>query len=135
MMNRIIKSISIVVFLIFSMCSFSEQNDEIPLNEVKFAETQGGIGGKIIRMTNLDPDGKGSLREALETRGARIIVFEVGGVIDLNKNSLRITKPFVTIAGQTAPSPGITIIQGSLGIRTHDVVVKHIRVRPGERCL
>jgi hypothetical protein len=102
------------------------------LNEVAFAEETGGTGGKIIRVTSLDSEGPGSLREALETTGSRIIVFEVGGVIDLDKNSLRISKPFVTIAGQTAPSPGITIIKGSLAIRTHDVVVRHIRVRPGD---
>jgi hypothetical protein len=132
MMIRNIVSISIVSALLFSMCSVSSRNDEIPLDEVVFAEETGGAGGKIIRVTNLDSEGPGSLREALETAGPRIIVFEVGGVIDLNKNSLRIEEPFVTIAGQTAPSPGITIIKGSLAIRTHDVIVRHIRVRPGD---
>src|SRR4030042_1514410 len=68
-------------------------------------ETAAGRGGKIIKVTNLNNTGKGSLREAVETEGARIIVFEVAGVIDLNMTSLTIRNPYVTIAGQTAPSP------------------------------
>ncbi len=117
--------------LFFNLIIFSAYG-ESGLDTSGFAEDVGGKGGKIIRVTNLDEQGPGSLREALETKGARIIVFEVGGVIDLNKNSLRISEPFVTVAGQTAPSPGITIIKGSLGIGTHDVKVQHIRVRPGD---
>lgn len=95
-------------------------------------EAIGGKGGKIIKVTNLNRDGSGSLAEALEADGPRIIVFEVGGVIDLEGRSLRINKPFVTIAGQTAPSPGITLIKGGLGISTYEVIIQHIRVRPGE---
>ena len=47
-------------------------------------------------------------------RGPRIIVFEVGGVIDLGRRTLMIEAPFLTIAGQTAPSPGITLIRGGI---------------------
>ena len=97
-----------------------------------FADDRGGRGGAIIRVTNLDPRGPGSLRAALESKGPRIVVFEVGGVLDLGRKHLAIAHPFVTVAGQTAPSPGITIIRGSLNIKTHDVVVQHIRVRPGD---
>jgi hypothetical protein len=96
------------------------------------AGTQGGRGGQIIKVTTLDPGGPGSLTEALATTGPRIIVFEVGGVIDLNLGRLEISEPFVTIAGQTAPSPGITLIRGGLHIQTNDVVIEHLRVRPGE---
>jgi pectate lyase len=46
--------------------------------------------------------------------------------------ALGITEPYLTIAGQTAPQPGITFIKGGLVIATHDVVVRHIRVRPGD---
>lgn len=94
--------------------------------------TPAGRGGQIIRVTNLDPAGPGSLREALEAAGPRVVVFEIGGVLDLNRQSLSIKEPFVTIAGQTAPSPGITIIRGSLYISTHDILIRHIRVRPGD---
>ncbi|MFW6164400.1 MAG: pectate lyase family protein [Planctomycetota bacterium] len=95
-------------------------------------QTPGGRGGTVIRVTNLNAEGPGSLRAALAARGPRIVVFEVGGVIDLGRQSLRIAEPFVTVAGQTAPSPGITIIRGGIYIATHDVVVRHLRVRPGD---
>jgi hypothetical protein len=58
-------------------------------------------------------------------------VFEVGGVIDLARSTLNITEPFLTIAGQTAPSPGITIVRGGIDIKTHDVIVRHIRIHTG----
>jgi hypothetical protein len=95
------------------------------------AETPGGRGGQIIRVTNLDSEGPGSLRAAIEADGPRIVVFEVGGVIDLGKKTLVLRNPFITIAGQTAPSPGITLIRGGIDIRGHDVIVQHIRIRPG----
>lgn len=95
------------------------------------AQTPGGRGGRIIRVTNLDGEGPGSLRAAIEAEGPRIVVFEVGGVIDLGKKTLVLRNPFITIAGQTAPSPGITLIRGGMDIRGHDVIVQHIRIRPG----
>jgi pectate lyase len=95
------------------------------------AGTPGGRGGAIVRVTNLNAEGPGSLRAAVETRGPRIVVFEVGGVIDLGAKTLTVREPFVTIAGQTAPSPGITLIRGGMDLGTHDVVIQHIRVRPG----
>jgi len=95
------------------------------------AQTPGGRGGRIIRVTNLNPDGPGSLRAAIEARGPRIVVFEVGGVIDLGLSTLTIDEPYLTIAGQTAPSPGITIIRGGIDVRSHDIVIRHIRVRTG----
>jgi pectate lyase len=101
------------------------------------AHTPGGRGGKILRVTTLAATGPGSLIEAIQTKGPRIIVFEVGGVIDLGpvtgprKNSVAIREPFLTIAGQTAPSPGLTLIRGGLSVDTHDVVIQHLRVRPG----
>ena len=94
--------------------------------------TPAGRGGKVIRVTNLKSEGSGSFRAALAQEGARIVVFEVGGVINLAKNDLLVTEPFLTVAGQTAPSPGITLIQGGLDIETHDVLIQHIRVRPGD---
>jgi hypothetical protein len=97
-----------------------------------FAATQGGHGGQIIRVTTLSPNGEGSLGEALATAGPRIIVFEVGGVIDLAGKNLSLRQPFVTVAGQTAPSPGITLIRGGLSVSTHDAIVQHLRVRVGE---
>lgn len=96
------------------------------------AHTPGGRGGRVIRVTTLAGAGPGSLREAIDATGPRIIVFEVGGVIDLERQTLRLREPFITVAGQTAPSPGITLIRGGLDITAHDVIVRHLRIRPGE---
>ena len=96
------------------------------------AHTPGGRGGKILRVTTLAASGPGSFAEAIAMPGPRIVVFEVGGVIDLGMKELRITEPFLTIAGQTAPQPGITFIKGGLTIATHDVVIRHVRMRPGD---
>ena len=96
------------------------------------AQTPGGRGGRIIKVTTLAPTGPGSLREALDAKGPRIVVFEVGGVIDLGVETVKISEPFLTISGQTAPQPGITLIRGGIDITAHDVIVQHIRVRPGD---
>jgi hypothetical protein len=96
------------------------------------ANTPGGRGGQILRVTNLNASGPGSFAAAVNTKGPRIVVFEIGGVIDLGKQEIKISEPFLTIAGQTAPRPGITFIKGGFNISTHDVVIQHIRVRPGE---
>jgi hypothetical protein len=96
------------------------------------ASTKGGAGGAIVRVTNLNASGDGSLAAALATPGPRIVVFEAAGVIDLQGSNIRIDKPYLTIAGQTAPHPGITLIRGGLSVSTHDVIVQHIAVRPGE---
>ncbi|MGX7927792.1 pectate lyase family protein [Tsuneonella sp. HG094] len=93
--------------------------------------TRGGSGGRIIRVTSLAKTGPGTLAAALAEKGPRIIVFEVGGTIDLERSTLTIDEPFVTIAGQTAPSPGITIARGGVDVRGHDVKMQHIRVLTG----
>ncbi len=95
------------------------------------ADTPGGSGGRVIKVTSLASEGEGTLRWAVSQPGKRTVVFEVGGVIDLAGNSLSITTPYLTVAGQTAPSPGITLIRGGISIRTHDVRLQHLRVRPG----
>src|SRR5688572_15121070 len=95
------------------------------------AQTPGGRGGRIIRVTNLNASGPGSFRAALEAEGPRMVVFEVAGVIDMGLSTWTIDQPFLTIAGQTAPSPGITLIRGGIDIRTHDVIVRHTRIRTG----
>lgn len=97
-----------------------------------WTQTHGGRGGRIVRVTTLAASGPGSLKEALESEGRRIVVFEVGGVIDMGGQPLDIRHPHVTVAGQTAPSPGITIVKAETTIRTHDVIVQHLRFRPGE---
>ncbi|MEL0251333.1 MAG: pectate lyase, partial [Novosphingobium sp.] len=85
--------------------------------------TKGGATGRIIRVTTLAKAGPGSLAEALAAKGPRTVVFEVGGTIDMGRDTLEITEPFLTVAGQTAPSPGITIIKGGIDLKTHDVIL------------
>ena len=96
-----------------------------------WANTEGGRGGRVLRVTNLNADGPGSFKWAVEQPGKRIIVFEVSGAIDLGLKVITIRQPDLTIAGQTAPSPGITLIRGGIDIATHDVIIQHIRLRVG----
>jgi pectate lyase len=74
---------------------------------------------------------KGSLREAIDARGPRIIVFAVSGTIAL-KAPLNINNPYITVAGNTAPGEGIQLRNWGIRIGTHDVVLRYLRVRVGE---
>lgn len=99
---------------------------------------RGGRGGKVYLVSNLDDSGPGSLRECVEASGPRTCVFRVGGTIVL-ESRLDVEHPYLTIAGQTAPGGGITLrAAGTLSkthlrVRTHDVIVRYIRSRPGTR--
>lgn len=93
--------------------------------------TPAGRGGRIIRVTNLNDSGAGSLRNCAEASGPRICIFEVSGSILLRSN-LTVSHPYVTIAGQTAPAPGIMLRGASLAIKSSDVLVQHLAVRPGD---
>jgi len=98
------------------------------------AYTEHGRGGRVVKVSNLNDTGTGSLRWALthaSNAGARIIVFDVGGVIHL-ASPINIRNGNVYIAGQTAPGDGITLTGSQLSIQTSDVVVRHIRSRPGD---
>ena len=95
------------------------------------AEAVGGRGGRVIEVTNLNSSGPGSFREACEASGPRTVVFKVAGVIDLEGERIKIKNPYITIAGQTAPEGGITIKGHELGIQTHDVIVRFIKIRTG----
>ena len=93
--------------------------------------TFGGRGGKVLTVTNLNDDGPGSFRWACEQGGARIIVFNVSGIIRL-KSPIYVRAPYITIAGQTAPGDGVIIAGESFQVDTHDVIVRHMRFRRGE---
>ncbi|MEL6649738.1 MAG: T9SS type A sorting domain-containing protein, partial [Bacteroidota bacterium] len=95
-------------------------------------ETPAGRGGQVIKVTNLNDSGSGSLRACVQANGPRVCVFEVSGFVNLN-SPLVVRNPYLTIAGQTAPSPGIMLGRGhGMQIWTHDVLVQHIGVRPGD---
>jgi pectate lyase len=91
----------------------------------------GGRGGKIYEVTSLDDHGPGSLREAVEAAGPRIVVFRVSGTIPLEKD-LEIENSNITIAGQTAPGDGICLKNYKLGIASQNVVVRYLRIRRGQ---
>ncbi|MFZ2148145.1 MAG: hypothetical protein WAV28_13080 [Sedimentisphaerales bacterium] len=94
--------------------------------------TIAGRGGKVIEVTSLADDGPGTLRVAVNVHSPRIIVFRISGIIEL-KSELQIPYPFVTIAGQTAPGGGVCLKGAGITIMTHDVLIQHIRVRPGNK--
>jgi hypothetical protein len=95
-------------------------------------DTPAGRGGTIYKVTSLaNTNTPGTLRYALSQTGPRIIVFEVAGTIEVN-DYLDIRNPYVTVAGQTAPSPGIFLKGATIRILTHDVLLQHLRVAPGD---
>ncbi|MFW6107062.1 MAG: hypothetical protein ACOC8A_00075 [bacterium] len=88
---------------------------------------------RVLKVTNLKTEGPGSLRAALEAEGPRVVIFEVSGNIDFTPyGTLSIRHPYVTVAGQTAPSPGITLKGCQLHVRAHDVLLQHVRIRVGD---
>jgi pectate lyase len=99
------------------------------------AFAKGGRGGKILVVTNLNDSGPGSLREAIEAKGPRTVIFGVGGIIETT--GLDVREPYLTIAGQTAPGDGICIKKGAGNAnafnvsRTHDVILRYLRFRAG----
>ncbi len=95
------------------------------------SDTPAGRGGKVIRVTNLNDSGTGSLKACTDASGPRVCVFEISGIIRAHAD-LIIRNPYLTIAGQTAPSPGISIVGGAIWIATHDVLIQHMRVRVGD---
>jgi hypothetical protein len=128
------RRISFALFVAIAAAVMPAAADQMPAApDDGSANTQGGLldtRTRILHVTTLAESGPGSLRAAVEAKGARVIVFDVGGRIDLTKDMI-IKSPMITIAGQTAPAPGISLWGASVRVRTHDVIIQHIAIRPG----
>lgn len=92
----------------------------------------GGRGGVELQVTNLNDDGPGSLRAAVDHKGPRIVVFDIAGTIRLNSD-LVIRNPRITINGKGAPASGIAIADHGLVIKADDVIIRYFRSRLGNR--
>lgn len=84
---------------------------------------------QVITITELDA---GTIEDAFQTEGPRLIVFEVSGVLNLENQELEITEPYCWVAGQTAPSPGVTFTNGFVQADASNVVLEHVRVFRGD---
>ena len=128
------------------VCAFSAPTSASPRLSVSIIPKLTGFGSKtyagsgrnltpprshIYLVENLKDSGAGSLRACAEARGPRTCISLVGGVVQLSR-AIKITHPFLTIAGQTAPFPGLTLTNAGITIETHDVLIQHLAIRPGD---
>jgi len=130
-----IQTILIFIVVLFS-CLFAP----MPVNALPAfpgaegwgSNTIGGRGGTILFVTNTNNSGAGSLRTALTTSGPRIVVFKTGGTIIL-ESEIIISNPYLTVAAQSAPGGGIQVRNSGIRISTHDVIIRGLRSRTGDK--
>lgn len=121
----------LIPFLSFLVASCATLN-ETPRKYRGFgSNSKGGLNGVKYRVLNLKSQGPGSLRYGVRQSGPRTIVFDVAGNINLTKPII-IRNPFLTIRGETAPKPGITLKGAGIVIKTSEVIIQHLRVRVGD---
>ena len=126
------RRIALVLFFVTALSALGQSSHLIPAfpgAEGHGRYTQGGRGGKIVHVTNLNDAGEGSLREAVKGSASKIIVFDVAGVIPL-ESALNIGEN-TTIAGQTAPYPGITLRYNTVRPNNNNII-RFLRMRLGD---
>ena len=122
-----------VVFLLLSLVALTAPAQQLafPGAEGFAAYATGGRGGKVVHVTNLNASGAGSLADAV-SQPNRIVVFDVGGVINITNASITISSD-ITIAGQTAPGEGITIYGGRvIASGNKNIIIRYLRMRGGK---
>ena len=113
---------------LFSLATMADDVPAFPGAEGHGRYVTGGRGKTVVHVTNLNDKGTGSFRQAVSSSN-RIVVFDVAGVIAL-ASDLTI-KDNITILGQTAPSPGITIRYYTIRPGANNII-RFIRFRRGQ---
>ena len=122
------KPLLIVWMMVVTMCLHA-QAPAFPGAEGHGRYVTGGRGGKVVHVTNLNDNGAGSLRAAVQGSTKKTVVFDVAGVIALNSDL--VIGDNTTIAGQTAPYPGITIRYRTVRPGSNNII-RFIRIRRGQ---
>jgi len=122
------------IFFLCSMMPLFSQTPAFPGAEGAGKFTQGGRGGDVYHVTNLNDVGPGTLRWGIESiKGPRTIVFDIGGTIQLKSELMIKNVSYLTIAGQTAPGKGITITDHPIRIHhSKHIIVRYLRIRIGD---